>query len=375
MEPRQVLFIAEGQMGDLLLLTPALRSLKASYPSASISVLVLERHPPRDDSPVNFDNPIASDTERRTSVLSTHPAVSELYVLNRNALRERKGSARVRAEWSIIKFLRSRHFDTVICTFPEDRFTLWAFASGARNRIGQKQQGFAFLLSVAPDIRKDQQGVLQYYCDLVRETGATIVSHRTEFTIPDESRDWCDTYLRSVDLSPMQRLVAVHPGASGDYKIWPPERYAALIDYIQETLGARVLLLKGAQDAPVVTVLKEAATSAPVEVDTGGNIGHLAALMSSCALCVSNDSGPRHLAVALGVPSLAIFRQHHDREWKIYPDRPDCVVLKSDLSCPACPEGICLDKKPDGVRFGSYCTRMVSVEDVMARVRQLLKAS
>jgi ADP-heptose:LPS heptosyltransferase len=241
--------------------------------------------------------------------------------------------------------------------------------------VGQGGQSFSFLLSHAPDIRKDRRGVLEYYCDLVRQIGAAITSLRTEYSIPDGSKAWVDEYLRSVDESPQQRFVAVHPGASGDYKIWPPERYAALIDFIQEDLGARVILLRGSQDGAVVAAIRQGLKSVPIVADTGSNVEHFAALLKRCALCISNDSGPRHLAVALGVPSLAFFRQHHDHEWKIYDDGPLCVTLKGELLCPACPRGKCLDRIPQDVQFGSYCTRMISVDDAITRVREMLHAS
>jgi ADP-heptose:LPS heptosyltransferase len=169
--------------------------------------------------------------------------------------------------------------------------------------------------------------------------------------------------------------VAVHPGASGDYKIWPPERYAALIDYIQQNLGARVILLSGSQDEAAVAAIRRALKSMPIMTDTGSNVERFAALLKCCSLCISNDSGPRHLAVALGVPSLAFFRQHHDREWKIYDDSPVCVTLKGEAPCPVCPPGQCLDKIPEDGTFGSYCTRMISIDNAITRVSEILHVS
>jgi ADP-heptose:LPS heptosyltransferase len=132
------------------------------------------------------------------------------------------------------------------------------------------------------------------------------------------------------------------------------------------------MLFKGSQDEPVLEAIRRTLKTMPIQVDTGSNVGHFAALLQRCSLCISNDSGPRHLAVALRVPSVAFFRQHHDREWRIYLESPVSVTVQGRQPCPVCPPGACLDKIPPGERFGSYCIRMIDLDDALTCVRTLL---
>jgi len=374
MSPGRVLFISEGQLGDLLLMTPALRAVKRTFPQATQSVLILDRRvaQPSGRAALHQASLFRSGSD---TVLATNPHVADVTVIDREAFRSLPLLQRLSAELRAIRFIRSRKYDTVICTFPEDRFAVWAFLSGARVRVGQKDQPLARLLTHSPDVRKDAKGVLEYYCDLVRTIDAHPDSSGTEYHLPQEAERWAADHMRSLGLDRAATLVAVHPGATGDYKIWPPERYAAVIDALDGVPDLRTALFCGGPDEAVVTEIGLRTARPPTILRTTGNLAHFAGLLRRCSLLISNDSGPRHLAAALGIPTVALFRRHHDREWKVYPDSPTCVTLKGNDPCPSCPEGACLDRVPEGERFGAYCLRMIEAEEVLGAVRGILGLS
>jgi heptosyltransferase-2 len=355
---RRILFIAEGQLGDCLLLTPAIRAVKNHFPSASISVLVVDRRIVSWSS----DDLLAPDEYRKSSALSTNPYVDELFVVSRRSLRSMPLLERVWTETSIVRSLRKRRMDAVVCTFPEDRFALWAFSSGARLRVGQIGQPFHFLLTHLASTTRAEHGVLRYYCDLVRLLGVDVTDLRTEYRVAVDSERWASDFLGSVGVTEGEKLITVHPGATGDYKIWPPDRYAAMIDRLTE--HHRIVLCRGMLDDDVVSNIRDALhTNRYIVADTGPNVGHLAALLQRSALCISNDSGPRHLAAALGTPTLALFRRHHQREWGIYPQSDSCRILQGSHPCPVCPAESCHDVIPPEERFGAYCIRMIEVNE------------
>lgn len=373
--PRRVLFIAEGGLGDHVALTPAIRSVKESFPGCTVAVFSTHRQPTDPAKIDPFNNLDASDVERANSVFSTNPHVDELYVLNRRAFNSLSPLGRIRAEWSVVRFLRHKRFDTVISTFPhKDRFVLWAYLSGASRRIGARNQGLHWLLTDTPDIEKSRLGVVEYYCALARAAGATVSSSRTEYHVNVESRDWAETQLKARGLRAGE-YIAVHPGASGGYKAWPPVRFAALIDHLQHEECLPVVLLQGEMDEKIITEVNLAMQSSAYIIDCRGGIGRLAALIEKSRLCISNDSGPRHLAVAVGSPSLAFFRQHHDKEWDVYGHVPGCVTLKGAEQCPVCPPEKCFDRIPEGKEYGAHCLRMVTLNDAIRRVGAMLQSS
>jgi ADP-heptose:LPS heptosyltransferase len=371
MSPRKILILAEGQLGDLLLLTPALRALKSGLPEAHITVLILQR---QSVARSGGSGEVQEGDRRGTAaVLLSNPAVDRVFEVDRQSLKELKGLDRLRGESGIVRWLRFQNFDTVVCTFPEDRFALLAYFSRARNRVGQRRQNMHWLLTIKPDIQKHELGVLSYYCALASALGAKVDSGKTEFVVTPEALQWADECI-DLQCGGTVRPVFVHPGASGDYKIWPLERYASLLDRLME-IEVPVMLCGGEGDRGVVQEIRSRVRRPVPVVMTEGNLQRLAGLFVRSALVISNDSGPRHLAIAAGARTLALFRQHHDREWNVYPETIDCRILRGEGICPSCPPDFCTDQIPGGERFGAHCMRMISVDDALSAVREMLTSS
>jgi ADP-heptose:LPS heptosyltransferase len=369
--PHNILVLAEGQLGDLLLLTPALRAIKNGLPGSVTTVLILQRRGLRRES--NAGGVLEGDPRGTAAVLLSNPHVDRVYEVDRHSLKSLKGLHRLRGETEMVRWLRLQKFDAVVCTFPEDRFAMLAYLSGAGVRVGQRKQNLHLLLTVKPDIQKQEQGVLSYYCSLAMALGARVEAVETEFTVSNENSRWA---WECIDLQCGNGMkpVLVHPGASGDYKIWPPERFAALIDRLAE-LDIPVVLCGGEGDRMILQEVRTRLQRPVPVVMTDGNIGRLGALLARSSLVVSNDSGPRHLAIAVGARTLTLFRKHHDREWNVYPDTPACRILRGAGTCPSCPQEECIDKTPEGRQFGSHCMRMISVDDALAAVREMLNVS
>ena len=372
MVPRRILIIAEGQLGDLLLLTPSFRALKSTFPLCELSVLVVTRR----DTPrqgLSVKSPIIPHSTDDNNPLATNPHIDFLYILDRPFLRSLQGVRRLKAELAVTRFLRRCRFDAVISTFPEDRFAIYAYLSGAGMRIGQHDQKLRWLLTKTPGIRKDERGVLRYYLELTKELGAKVTSEETEYPLRNDARRWAGDTLRKAGIRKGDRLILIHPGATGPYKIWPPERFSHLTARLVRLPGVRVAVCSGREDGPVVNAMRKTLPRRVPILDTGGRLPRLAALMERSDLCVSNDSGPRHLAVAVGTRSLAIFRHHHDREWNVYPESTRCGILQGAGTCPVCPHDVCLDRIPSGEQFGGYCVRMVGIDEVVRKIREMLR--
>jgi ADP-heptose:LPS heptosyltransferase len=370
MDPQRILVLSEGQLGDLLLLTPSLRSLKESFPHATVHVCVVQRRSYASGaaSSLLVTNPAEGTSE------AIAPFTDEVIEVSRPALRQARGIARLRAEWTILRRIRAGRYDTAISCFPEDRFALWARFSGAKRRIGEEGQGLARLYTDRLPIRKEEGGVLRYYAALVSAAGATVGSLSTEFRVAEEDRVRACELLAAKGISPGEKFLVIHPGASGPFRVWPPERFARVAGILWKEQGVRTLLCGTAHDRHVLEAVRAHLDVDVPEVILEGSVRMLAGILSCSSLCLSNDSGPRHLAVAVGTPSVAIMPKHNDRAWGIY-DRPGAAALMAMENCPLCPHDRCLDRHRAGEEFGSACIRMVSVEQVLREIERALRGN
>jgi len=368
MTASNILIITEGQLGDLLLLTPSIRALRTSHPSATISVLIAERRssgaePPRNEHPVQ----VAEQT-----ALSFSPHINQVFSIRRDRLRQLSLIKRFQAELAVVKFIRTQQFDAVISMFPEGRFALWAFLSGAGLRIGEPPRGYRWAFTHVPGKRKGDRSIAEYFADLVRLMGVQIDSLETEFVSSGAANEWAENFLHRHSLQ-KKRFILIHPGATGDYKIWPPERFSRMIILLEENTGLPVVLCGARQDGPVLSEIMKGMEKESITLETGDSIDRFGAVVARSGLCISNDSGPRHLAVAVGAPSLALFRHHHEKEWGVYQESEKICALKGEGSCALCPKGVCRDKVSPPNRYGAVCLRLISVETAVKKAIEMLK--
>jgi ADP-heptose:LPS heptosyltransferase len=372
MEPSRILFIAEGQLGDLLVVTPAIRAIKRTYPQSSVSVLIFQRRPYfRDSSHQPKEYLKAASGNGASSVFLQNPNTDTVIEVDSASLQASSGWYRIKAEAEIIADLRRRKFDTVIVA-PRDRFVLWAFASGASIRVGQLHQVYHQLLTHRPDVHKSDAGVVRYYCALAESIGVKTDSYETEFYVPPTAQERAWAFLHASSVSDSRTLIGIHPGAYGSDRIWPPERFARLIDILQSAADTKILLFGGTYDNSVIERIIELANTNPLIVRTGSDISLLGALLQKCVLFVGNDSGPRHLAAAVGTRTLALLARNTQFEWDAYDDKDRHCILQGQENCPTCPQRLCHNTIPDGEQFGSHCMRMISVETVSAKIREML---
>jgi ADP-heptose:LPS heptosyltransferase len=368
MIPSRVVFFAEGQLGDLLVTTPAIRSIKKTFPHASIAVVIFQRRSyfrTAPSTPVYFNE---TPSGGAAATFASNPHVDQIIEVDLFALRRLGIFARLKAEIDIMLRLRRKGFDTAI-VFPRDRFVVWAFASGAAIRAGQKQQVYHQLLTHAPDIHKRDAGVVQYYCTLARAIGAQIDSLDTEFFVPDSSRRMAEELLAREGVAQGGTLVAIHPGASAPDRIWPLDRFAKLIDELQAYNGVRVLLCGGEFDQQVVKLIRERTNSWPIIINTGNDLPLFAGVLSVTSLFIGNASGPRHLAVAVGTPSITFFAKSDERDWAVIHNPEYHTAAIAEQFCEEC------GSVPPSETYGSFCIRTISVEAVLKIARERLRAA
>lgn len=369
-ELRKILFIAEGQLGDSIVLTPALRALKEKISGAHVSVLLLHRRKYED---ADIPGKVEIKKSRFTGtaeVFLNNPYVDEVLELDRRALRLLKGFTRLRTEWKCIKFLRKQKYDAVVCTFPQNRFVIWSFLAGIKKRIGEKRQEFSYLLTDKPGIRRGDSGVLKYFCGLLKPLNISCSSYETIYNIPSESGDRANFLFHEKGISVGKKIIAIHPGAGDRDRQWPPKYYAELINELSKQPSYRVLLCYSEYDIHFADELKRALSQPVFEVQTK-TIADLAAIFKKCSLAILHNSGPRHLAAAVGTKTLALLEKYDGIMWKIYDDESKNAVIQSNV-CDLCKESKCLGIIPEGEKYGAKCMHNIEVKSVYSAIESML---
>lgn len=365
----KILLLCEAQLGDLLLLTPSLRALKQSIPGARITVLIMHRR--RYSGNEVFEAKILdSKFEGTSQALLNNPDVDEILELDRNALRSLQGLKRIKAELKCINQIKRKKFDAVICTFPQSRFIIWSFLAGIKTRVGQKDQSFSWLLTKKPDVNALKYNVLMYYYKLVEALGAHSDSFKTVYNVSEEEINGAKRMLKKNGLDASRKLLFIHPGASGKYRIWPPKFFAAVADYVSENKLAQVIICGSPFDKEAVDEVTSNSLKKH-KVLVFNSIRSLGGVISLSTCCLLNNSGPRHLAAALGIKNVAVFEKYDNGQWKIY-DEENNAVIESGVNCKYCRDGHCGNIITANSKFGSECLHQVSVQKVIDKIKDIL---
>lgn len=340
---RRILVTRMKFIGDVVLTTPLIRSLRQAFPDAHIAYLA-ERG--------------------AVSLLEHNPFLDTIigYDYSRPSALEQVRVARI---------LRRNRFDLTLDLWSNPRSALLTFLSGAPVRVGLERHGRGRLYTVT--VRDDgaPKTAVEFYNQFLDTIGVPPVAWRPELFVTDEER----ADIRRTVLSPLANadgagpLVAIHPGATWPAKRWYPERFAELADRLIDQAGTRVVLTGGPNDrAAVAEVQRRSRHTLP---HTGIlALRRLAAVLDQSDAFVTNDGGPMHIAAALGTPTIGLFGPGQEEIWFPYPHEEGHRALRENVSCHPCHLNVC--NRP-GEEY-MECMKLLSVDAVFRAVQRALEA-
>jgi ADP-heptose:LPS heptosyltransferase len=312
--------ISNTALGDTLFSTPAIRALKERYPAWELEVLA----------------------HRVFGALLAHnPHVSRIYTY----------PGRNRRLLTLARALRLRAYDLVIILHGNDpEATLLAHFSGSPYIIGSAKSPLAFAYSAAAAPTGLYEHAIERRLNYVRLVGADTNDKRMDLFLPPGETDRAAAILTQHfgDLPPL--LMAFHPTGSDPYKWWPGESFIELGNFLYESYHAPLLIVSGKGDRVQAEAI--AARLAGPSLVTGGRFPLLtmAALLSHCRLLVANDSGPLHLGLALGVPTIGLLGADDPRrvgpygvDWGAALHKRDEVCAVEPCRLKKCPKNLCLE--------------------------------
>jgi heptosyltransferase-2 len=327
-DPRRILVVKLASMGDLLTITPALRAVRSSFPQAHIGALVTPgsadvlRGLDSVDSVLPFDK-FAFD--RPTDALSNLPRAVRLAAVLRSG------------RWDSLVLLH--HLTTA---FGILKYAALSLSSGTRMRVGlDNGRGRLFLTHAAVDNGFGWRHEVDYWLDVVEVLGARRpLAPKLELHITPDDDGWAAARWAELGLQDADGvLLGVGSGWFTRARRWAPERFVEVGRRLASEHGLTPLVLSG-----LASDEQDLARNVAAGIGPGAKIvppapspQALGAVVKRCRLLVANDSGPVHVATAVGTPVVAIFGPSNDRAWGPYP--PGAArhqVVRETLACTPC---------------------------------------
>lgn len=282
-----------GQLGDVVLSLPALRALRGRFPNARITVAV-------------------GQPAQEIARLSGY--VNEVLTIDRVGLRDGAKLISILKILQFVKKVRQAQFDFVIDLHSYYETNLLGFASGAPNRLYARRptRSLDYLANFEPRPPREEERSLRHqvdrYLDVLIPLGVKdAVRVPLLKTRPEDDRA-VEAILKRAKADTGAPLVGIFPGAGHPSRRWPLERFAELADYLVRNDGMRVLVFAGPEEAAMVQQMRGMFPSSTL-ILSGLRISELASALARLAVFVANDTGPMHVAAAVGTSVVVLLNR------------------------------------------------------------------
>jgi lipopolysaccharide heptosyltransferase III len=329
-----VLIVRLRSIGDVVLTLPALQALHDWRPDLRIHMLV---------------EPLSAP------LVEGHPAIAEVIV--------------VRKFLETVRLLRQHDFSIAFNMHGGPTSAFLTRFSGAPVRVCWAQRQFSSFYNVQVPIHFPVAGRIEMHT----------AEHRLQqflYTgLPDEPLPAAKVYanadatelvrrkLAEKGIEPGEPYAVLRPGASQANKRWPVERFAAIAKWLRETQGITSVVNLGPGDEQIAADVRNQFVSLGVIVDSLDLRG-LVTLLAGSSLFIGNDTGPTHIAAALGKKCLVIFGASDSKVWS--PWKTEYRLVENPFPCKQCPQGKCESLG------SSQCILAISVDQVRQACEALL---
>ena len=327
---KRILVVKLRAVGDVLLSTVVTRNLRLAYPSAQIDYLT--------ESPSR-------------EVLKGNQFLDDVLVYDRKSM----------SGLGLIQAVRRRQYDVVIDLFGNPRTALLTRLSGARQRVGFRFRGRTYAYNIVAEPRGNRVHNTQFNLDALEALGVAIQDRSIYFSYSADDAGYVDSFLPPGFVRG-SFVVCINSGGGWYTKRWGLDRFAALADRLVDEYKARIVLPWGPGQLPEAQEISRMMVREAF-IPPATTLCQLGALLKRCTIVISNDSGPMHIAAAVGTPVLGIYGPTDPLLQGPYGDN-HIIVRNEELECLTCNLTSC--------PIGHPCMIGLSVETVMQGVRKLL---
>ena len=306
--PKKILIIQLRRIGDVLMCTPALRALRKKFPQSHIAFL----------------------TEKESaSLLDENPYLNELIVWDKKRYNNPFYSTKKVLE------LRAKSFDMVIDFFGNPRSAWVCFFSGAKYRIGYDLKGRGILYNIKIKSNSNPTYAAQSRLDALKVLGIENNDVKLDFILSQKAKGIAKSFFDEKKIKTKDFIISVSPTSRRHFNRWFLERYAELCDWLVDQFNTKIILVWGPGEKVIVEELSSLMKNDPIVSAQTGTLQELGAILKRCDMHIGDDNGTKHIAVAVGLPTVTIFGPHSEISWT-FPDTARHKWIKKKVDCPDC---------------------------------------
>lgn len=323
--PKNILLIQLGDIGDVVLTTPAIRAARETYPDARVSILVFKPY---------------------GSLLAADQNIYEIVETERS-----RGSLfrRVKEAVAFARRLRQTHYDLVIDLRTGDRGAILAFLTGAPTRIGYgggKNPFWRKILftKILHDLKVGPPPVhpgADQSLRVLRELGIDTADSIPKLYIAPNDRLRASNLLAETGAALGTRIVTINPFSRWKYKEWDNEKWGEVIDWLWELHRIPVVLIGSQEEAAACQTIRAGRVGHTINLAGRTTLGELAAVISLSSLHLGVDSAAPHIAAAVGTPTVTIHGPSDWRAWRVVNELHS--VVSHEMDCLPCSRRGCQD--------------------------------
>jgi 3-deoxy-D-manno-octulosonic-acid transferase/heptosyltransferase-1 len=346
-----ILIVKLSAIGDVIHTLPALNAIRAHYPQATITWLV---------------------EEAAADLVVGHRALDRVLISRRKSWVQRlRGAGRweaLKEAASFFKVLRDTRYDMVIDFHALLKSGVMVGLARGRRKIGfdkgmqHQEHSYLFLNERIPPVDMEVHALTR---GLMLLNAIGIPTPTVDYDVPvtEADKKAARTLLNDQGITGIRPLVAINPVALWETKLWLNERFAALADQLINNYRIDIVFTGGPSDRQVVDVIVGMMTAPAANLAGKTSLKQLAAVYRQSALVVSTDTGPMHLAAAVGTPVVALFGP--TAPWRTGPFGEGHRVVRTSPPCSPCFRRHCDEHR-------CRCMMDISVDMVLAHVQLIL---
>ncbi len=308
-DPRNILVIDFGQLGDVVLSLPALKAIRERFPKASITVSV---------------------GKPGAEIVDLSGYANTILVVDRVALRDGPKLVSLARIAKLVQGVRRSQFDFVIDLHSLSETNLLGFLSGAPKRLYSRRptRSIDFLANFHPrppvEVDHRQRHLIDRYLDVLIPLGVKDADRLPHLKTRAADDAAIEKILKQAKADVGTPLVGLFPGAGHPSRRWPLERFAELADFLARNDHVRILVFLGPEERAFVQDIRRRFPPTTLVLDKL-TIPQVAAAQARLAVFVSNDTGPMHIASAVGTPVVLLLDKRAPQSYLPQGDRHQII--------------------------------------------------